>query len=106
MSTKALVLGATGHIGAHVTQALVNAGVGVRTLCRVPQRLGVLEFLDVDIILGSVENRDLLRRAMDGCQWLFDCAGYYPDFSVPKPVAIERGVANVRAVLEVAREAH
>ena len=103
--TQALVLGATGHIGAHVTQALVNAGVKVRTLCRVPQRLGVLAFLDVEIMLGSVEDREVCRRALVGCQWLFHCAGYYPQFSEDKQQAITRGVASVQAVMEVAREA-
>ena len=103
--TKALVLGATGHIGAHVTQQLVNAGVQVRTLCRVPQRLGVLEFLDVEIMLGAIEDRDILRRAMDGCQWLFDCAGYYPGFSETKEQAVAQGIAHVTAVMDVARDA-
>lgn len=102
--TQALVLGATGHIGAHVTQALVDAGIQVRTLCRMPQRLGVLELLDIEIMLGSVEDRDILRRAMSGCQWLFDCAGYYPSFADQKDQAIAQGVAHVQTVMEVAGE--
>ena len=103
--TKALVLGATGHIGAHVTQALVTDGVAVRTLCRVPERLGVLEFLDVEIMLGSLDDRAILGRAMAGCEWLFDCAGYYPGFSESKDQAIARGIAHVQTVMEMAREA-
>jgi dihydroflavonol-4-reductase len=100
----ALVLGATGHIGAHVTQALVNAGVKVRTLCRIPKRLGVLEFLDVEIMLGSVEDRDILKRAMSGCDWVFDCAGYYPGFYAPLQEAIAHGQAHVQTVMQVAKD--
>ncbi len=100
---RALVLGGTGHIGAHVVRTLARAGHAVRVLCRGRRRLGVLEGVPVDVADGSTDDADQLCRALDRCDWLFHVAGYYPPFTAEVAPAVASGVADVRRVLGAAR---
>ncbi len=100
---RALVLGGTGHIGAHVVRALAREGHAVRVLCRDRRRLSVLEGVPVDVADGSTDDADQLCRALDGCDWLFHVAGYYPSFTAEVAPAVASGIADVRRVLWAAQ---
>lgn len=103
--TRAVVLGGTGHIGAHVVRALAAEGHRVRVLCRDPRRARVLDGVPVEIVEGTTDDAERLARALDGCEWLFHCAGYYPSFTADVGRAIADGVADVHRVMTAAQQA-
>src|SRR5258706_15607377 len=70
----ALVTGATGFLGSHITRALVEAGHTVRVLRRKGSPLGLLEGLPVDHAIGDIVDPVSLDLAMQGCDWVFHVA--------------------------------
>ena len=63
MKPKALVLGATGHIGAHVVRALLEAGYTVRAAYRTPAYRFVLDGLPVEWSQVNLDDATQLRKA-------------------------------------------
>ena len=102
---KALVLGATGHIGAHVARALLAEGHQVRAAYRTERFLHVLDGLPVERVRVDLDTLDGLPDALDGCPWVFHAAGHYPRFRERREQAIERGIRSTRRLLEQLRRA-
>ena len=100
---KALVLGATGHIGAHVVRALLADGHQVRAAYRSPQFLHVLDGLPVERVRVDLESLDGLPEALAGCPWVFHAAGYYPTTRERYHEAVGRAVGTTRRILEAFR---
>lgn len=71
---KALVVGANGFLGSHVTRALVRAERDVRILVRSTSDTRALAGLPVERTYGDVLDPDSLRAAMAGCATVFHCA--------------------------------
>ncbi len=98
---RALVLGATGHIGAHVVRALLREGHTVRAAYRRDNFLFVLDGLPVERVRVDVETGEGVDAALAGCEWVFHAAGYYPSFrGVSLAEAIQRGVTSTRRFIE------
>src|SRR5436853_4185125 len=70
---KALVLGANGFLGSHVTQHLVAAGRDVRVLVRRASDTRGIDGLAVERRCGDILDPSSLRDAMDGCATVFHC---------------------------------
>ena len=98
--TRALVIGATGHIGAHVVRALISKGYAVRASYRNPRYRFLLDELPVEPVQLDMEEPAPLQRALDSCESVFVCAGYYPSFTERRAQAIQRGVEQIRRVCE------
>ncbi len=79
---ETLVIGATGFIGSHVARALVHAKHNVRILRRSGSPTLALGDLPHEIVVGDLENVESLIEAMDGCEAVFNTAGYYPLYSL------------------------
>lgn len=109
---KALVTGAAGFIGAHVTRLLVEAGHDVRALHLPSDDLRNLRGLDVERVAGDVTDRASLRSAMRDREWVFHLAAIYalwlPDPSRMHAVNVEgtRNVLSLARELGVARVIH
>src|SRR5690625_6019778 len=74
MGNKALVIGASGFLGSHVTRQLVASGRPVRILVRPTSRTDHLDELPVERVLGDVLDPASLREAMAGCSAVYHCA--------------------------------
>ena len=92
-----LVTGATGNVGRHVIDQLIQRGAPVRALVR---NLAKADFpTGVDVVEGDLLDVDALRRAFDGVSTLFLLNAVVPDeFTqalVTLNVAREAGVQRV-----------
>lgn len=82
MHGKILITGGAGFIGSHVADELLAAGYAVRALdSLIPQVHGKErarpEYLspEVELMVGEVEDREMLRRALKGISGVFHFAG-------------------------------
>jgi nucleoside-diphosphate-sugar epimerase len=74
-SKTALVTGANGFIGSHLTEALLARGYHVRCLVRRTSDLRWLKDLDVQLLYGSFEDGDSLAAACRGVDYIYHLAG-------------------------------
>lgn len=70
---KALVLGASGFLGSHVTRQLALAGRDVRILVRGTSDTRALDGLALERRTGDVLDPPSLHAAMEGCATVFHC---------------------------------
>lgn len=101
--TRALVLGATGHIGSHVVRALLKRGDAVRAAYRNPRYAFLLEGLPLERVQLDLDDARQLAGAVEGCEVAFVCAGYYPRWTDRREPAIQRGLAQIRRVFDALR---
>lgn len=71
---KAVVTGASGHIGANIIRELLQKGFQVRVL--VHKTTKALEGLDVEVFYGNLSNLESLIQAFSGMDYVFNTAGY------------------------------
>ena len=92
-----LVTGATGTVGRHVVDQLVQRGASVRALVRDPARAGLPS--GVDVVQGDLLDVDALRSAFAGVSTLFLLNAVVPDEFTQALVALnvarEAGVERV-----------
>ena len=72
---KALVTGASGLVGSHVAQRLIELGLEVACLVRPSSRRTWLEGLAVEYRTGSMNDEASLSLAITGVDYVFHCAG-------------------------------
>jgi nucleoside-diphosphate-sugar epimerase len=72
---KALVTGATGFIGSHLAEALLEKNVEVRCLVRPGSDRRWLKDRDVEFLVGDCRDRASLDGAVCGVDWVFHLAG-------------------------------
>lgn len=74
----ALVTGATGFVGSHITAALVEAGHTVKIIQRASSRPDALRFLGVgdaiEAVICDLLDEDKLTHTMRGVDWVFHVA--------------------------------
>src|SRR5579872_5153747 len=94
-----LVTGATGFIGGHLTERLVNDGHRVRCLARRTSDTERLEQLGVERVYGDLTNSASLLEVAQGCRFVLHCGALVSDWAT---VAEMRriNVAGTRHLLE------
>ncbi|MBI3996834.1 MAG: NAD-dependent epimerase/dehydratase family protein [Candidatus Omnitrophica bacterium] len=102
---RALVLGATGHIGAHIVRALLAEGHHVRAAYRRESFLHVLGDLPVERLCVDLATCRGLSDALRDCDWVFHAAGYYPGLRERREPAITQGVESTARILEACARA-
>jgi dihydroflavonol-4-reductase len=73
---NAVVTGATGFLGGHVTKLLADRGDDVRVTYRNPERLKHLSGVKVRRAKADVLDYKAMRRAMKGAEVLFHTVGF------------------------------
>jgi dihydroflavonol-4-reductase len=100
----ALVTGGTGFVGSHIARALVADGHRVRVLHRTTSRLDALEGMEYQSALGDILDLEALRRACEGCEWVFHVAAVADYWRADKERMYRANVEGTRLVLQAARE--
>ena len=101
--TNALILGSTGCIGNNVTRACLAEGWSVRAFRRATSATWMLNGLDVQHIVGDLEDPASLEAAMRGCDIVFHAAAYYPRHSLDMNGSLRDAVLGMRNVLHAAK---
>jgi len=70
-----VITGATGHLGNVLVRKLVNMNKKVRVLILPGEDIASLEGLEVEKVEGDVRVPDSLRRAFEGADIVYHCAG-------------------------------
>jgi polyketide synthase len=94
-----LITGATGFIGGHLAQRLVQEGNQVRCLARASSDTSLLDNLDVEIAVGDLTSAPSLAAATEGCRHVFHCAAQVSDWATVEEIA-RVNVAGTRNLLE------
>jgi dihydroflavonol-4-reductase len=102
---RALVLGATGHIGAHVVRALLAGGHDVRAAYRTERYLSVLDGLPVERVRVDLDSLEGLDAALGGCPWVIHAGAYYPRGASNTARAVEHALTVTRSLIERLRAA-
>src|SRR5918998_4082020 len=90
MPETVLVTGGAGFIGSHLVELLAAEGYQVRVLDNlVKGKLGSIESLidqgHVEFVEGDIRSRDVVDRAIRGCDYVFHTAGVHIARSVASP---------------------
>jgi nucleoside-diphosphate-sugar epimerase len=72
---RALVTGATGFVGSHLVDTLLQQGVAVTALARSPERASALKAQGISIILGRLEDEAVLLQAAHNQDVVYHVAG-------------------------------
>lgn len=111
MPQPVAITGGTGFVGSHLVDTLCAAGVRPRVLVRDPSRPRWIAGAAVDPVAGSLEDRDALRRLVDGAGTVVHLAGVLRaarerDFDRGNRVGTANLVSAVREVSDRARLVH
>lgn len=101
----ALVTGGTGFVGSWVARTLVEAGHDVHILRRETSRLDAVQDLPVTHHVATLDDRDGLRRAMDGMEWVFHVAAISAYWRNNREKIYQVNVDGTRNALQAAEQA-
>lgn len=95
----ALVTGASGFVGSAVARALLAEGRPVRVLLRPASDRRNVSDLAVETCVGSLEDADSLKRALEGCGALFHVAADYRLWVRDPAAMYKANVEGTRALM-------
>ncbi len=101
---KVFVTGGTGFIGSHVVRLLLQQGYTVKALVRSSSNLQNLRGLEVEIVIGDLNDPELWLQ-MRGCQYLFHIAAHYSLWQKDRELLYHHNVLGTRNVLVSAEKA-
>lgn len=100
---KAIVTGANGFTGSHLVKALEQRGNDVVGLVRKSSNVDRLSDCKLQFVYGDITDRDALKTAMAGVDWVFHTAAYV-ELGLVNAAEMEGvNVEGTRAVMEVAQ---
>ncbi len=100
---KILVTGGTGFTGSHLVRRLLDQGHDTLVL---DNQRGIawepLQKAGAELHLGSVQDRDLLKRLIPGCDLIYHLAAAFRKVNLPKKVYWDTNVTAMRDMLAIA----
>jgi nucleoside-diphosphate-sugar epimerase len=81
---SALITGATGFIGSHLSKELSNRGYSLKALVRSPSANNLELPANCEIIQGDLSDTAKLREAVRGVDYVFHCAANVATWDTPK----------------------
>lgn len=100
---KSLVIGGTGQLGANLVRALLGRGDQVRVLHRSTSNTFTIDDLNVERVLGDLNDGESLRLGCEGRDVVYHTAGYYPSATIPVELAKQQAMKETALVLEAVR---
>jgi putative NADH-flavin reductase len=82
-----LLTGATGFIGGHLAERLVQEGNQVRCLVRSSSDTSRLDELKVEIAVGDLTSEGSLARAAEGCRYVIHCGALVSDWATAEEIS-------------------
>lgn len=95
------VIGGTGKVGQHIAGEAVRHGYGVRMLVRNPQKINE-QNSSIDILEGTVENRDTIKTLLKDCQAVINTFGQPPK-AVPLYSNVTKQILEIMSELQINR---
>jgi len=93
---KAVITGATGFVGGHLTERLLDEGFEVRCLVREGSRTEDLKSAGAEICIASLFDTELLSELVSGADLLFHVAGLTRSRTIPPYMRINgEGTGNL-----------
>jgi dihydroflavonol-4-reductase len=102
----ALVTGANGFVGCHVVRALLACGRHVRALVRASADRRALEGLDCELAFGDLRDREAVKDAVRGCEYVYHVAADYRLWVIDEAPMYAANVQGTRNVISAAHDAH
>jgi len=97
---KVLVTGGTGFAGSHLVDRLISEGFEVRVIARSSKKAEKLKERGVDIVLGSITDKDVIKEAVNGVKKVYHLAANWRTAGVPDKVYWDVNVGGTRNLLE------
>lgn len=101
---KTLITGATGFVGSHVAQLLNAEGANLRLLVRSTSRTENIADLKAEHVLGDLRDPDSLKKAMQGCEFVFHVAADYRLWVRDPEEMYRSNVEGTRSIIRAAQE--
>jgi dihydroflavonol-4-reductase len=100
------ITGGTGFLGSYLVRLLSEKGHRLRVLHRPNSKLTALEGLRYESALGDVTDEASMRKAFEGCDWVFHAAAVADYWRADKDYMFEVNVEGTRKVLAAAKAAN
>ena len=97
---KVLVTGGTGFAGSHLVDRLISEGFEVRVIARSSKKAEKLKERGIEIILGDITDKDVIKEAVDGVKKVYHLAANWRTAGVPDKVYWDVNVGGTRNLLE------
>src|SRR5437660_12495859 len=102
---RIFVTGATGFVGSHVPQLLAAQGADLRLLVRASSNTGNLSDLKGERIIGDLRDFDSLKKAVQGCEFVFHVAADYRLWVRDPEQMYRSNVEGTRAIIRASQAA-
>jgi ornithine--oxo-acid transaminase len=104
LGSVCLVTGASGFIGSHLVERLLQEGNQVRCLARASSDTSRLEELGVEIAVGDLTDGGSLQEAARDCRQVFHCGALVSDWATSQAIRATN-VSGTRSLLRAAAAA-